>query len=79
MVLKSVRQDTIYCESYSDNELALRKFDMNPAYGPSTGVSRKERWTRAKKLDCNPPQFIMDILSSDKTVEQSSMWNNIRV
>ena len=33
----------------------LRVFDMTSKYGPSVGISRLQRWERAKKWGLNPP------------------------
>ena len=40
----------------------LKHFDFNYKYGPMAGLSRKQRWTNAFKLNLNPPQEIFDIL-----------------
>lgn len=40
----------------------LRVFDLDPNYGPCMGMSRLERWQRAKDLQLHPPQEIHDIL-----------------
>ncbi|EST06463.1 DNA polymerase delta, subunit 4 [Kalmanozyma brasiliensis GHG001] len=42
----------------------LRVFDLDPNYGPCMGMSRLERWQRAKELDLDPPQEIHDILNT---------------
>ncbi|GAC93361.1 DNA polymerase delta subunit 4 [Pseudozyma hubeiensis SY62] len=40
----------------------LRVFDLDPNFGPCMGMSRLERWQRAKDLELDPPQEIHDIL-----------------
>ena len=60
----------------SDNELLLRRFDLDYAYGPCGGLSRRERWQRAKQLGLDPPQSVLDILSQlgdDADAEGSSV------
>ncbi len=42
----------------------LRVFDLDPNFGPCIGLSRLERWQRAKDLDLDPPQEIHDILTT---------------
>ena len=46
----------------SDNEILLRKFDLDITYGPCGGLSRKARWQRAQQLQLDPPQHVWDIL-----------------
>lgn len=48
----------------------LRVFDLDPNYGPCMGMSRLERWQRAKDLDLNPPQEIHDILTTRQGVKE---------
>ena len=47
----------------SDNEVLLRKFDLDYAFGPCGGLSRRARWKRAEKMGLHPPQHVWDILS----------------
>ncbi|CAM8976441.1 unnamed protein product [Rhodiola kirilowii] len=46
------------------HEDAIRQFDLNMRYGPCIGMSRLDRWERAKKLGMNPPQDIESHLKS---------------
>ncbi|KAJ1030158.1 hypothetical protein NDA16_001070 [Ustilago loliicola] len=48
----------------------LRVFDLNPNYGPCMGMSRLERWQRAKDLDLDPPQEIHEILTTKQGVKE---------
>lgn len=48
----------------------LRVFDLDPNYGPCMGMSRLERWQRAKQLDLDPPQEIHDILTTKQGVKE---------
>eukprot|EP00244_Chara_vulgaris_P009578 TRINITY_DN4111_c0_g1_i1.p1 TRINITY_DN4111_c0_g1~~TRINITY_DN4111_c0_g1_i1.p1 ORF type:complete len:149 (-),score=11.62 TRINITY_DN4111_c0_g1_i1:180-626(-) len=45
-----------------DAETFLRQFDLNMAYGPCLGMTRMERWQRAKTLGLNPPEYVRDLL-----------------
>lgn len=47
---------------------------MNMAYGPCIGISRLERWHRAKKFDLNPPEEIEELLKSSN-VKLESLWD----
>lgn len=44
------------------NERELRAFDLDQKYGPSVGLSRTERWQRAKRFGKEPPEAVGDIL-----------------
>lgn len=48
----------------------LRVFDLDPNYGPCMGMTRLERWQRAKDLDLDPPQEVHDILSTKQGVRE---------
>ena len=45
------------------DEQSLRKFDFNTRYGPRCGLTRRERYNRAKKFGLDPPQSIIDALN----------------
>lgn len=45
-----------------DVEAVLRQFDLELKFGPCTGMTRYERWMRAKSLGLDPPQDILDLL-----------------
>ena len=47
----------------SDNEVLLRQFDLDYAFGPCGGLSRRARWLRAAKMGLSPPQDVWDVLS----------------
>ncbi|KAF9474826.1 hypothetical protein BDN70DRAFT_884430 [Pholiota conissans] len=42
----------------------LRVFDDSYEYGPCVGVTRLERWNRAKALGLNPPKEVEEILNT---------------
>jgi len=46
-------------EGESEEEILLRRFDMTNKYGPCSGLTRRDRWLRAKKLGLDPPQYIL--------------------
>ncbi|KAF4611203.1 hypothetical protein D9613_007136 [Agrocybe pediades] len=52
----------------------LRVFDNSYEYGPCVGVSRRERWDRAKAMGLNPPPEVDDILNTieGKTLKEYS-------
>jgi hypothetical protein len=56
---KKVEEKTFYnYKSYSENEDILRKFDLNPKYGPCKGITRSRRYGLAIKYNLNPPNEI---------------------
>ncbi|CAH9091650.1 unnamed protein product [Cuscuta epithymum] len=59
---------------HDENESVLRQFDMNMVYGPCLGMSRLERWERAKKLGLNPPNDLLHILFEGKNVRKDCLW-----
>ncbi|GMK54597.1 hypothetical protein CspeluHIS016_0111830 [Cutaneotrichosporon spelunceum] len=44
----------------------LRVFDMTSKYGPYVGITRLERWERAKKWGLQPPEGIKQILLTEQ-------------
>ncbi|KAJ3300195.1 hypothetical protein HK104_003423 [Borealophlyctis nickersoniae] len=42
----------------------LKAFDLNYSWGPCVGLTRSERWERAKKLELEPPEDIGLLLST---------------
>ncbi|KAF9356406.1 hypothetical protein BGX26_005314 [Mortierella sp. AD094] len=52
----------------SETEKALRQFDLALKYGPSTDLTRLERWERAFELGLNPPQDVKDTLVAHMTL-----------
>jgi len=58
----AARAGTIGWESLSDAEVLLRKFDMNLAFGPATGITRLDRYKRAKTMGLQPPEYIPTLL-----------------
>ena len=59
----------------SDNEVLLRKFDLDYSYGPCGGLSRKARWQRAQHMQLNPPQHIWDILQQIEDDDDEQPWD----
>ncbi|KAJ7982604.1 DNA polymerase delta subunit 4 [Quillaja saponaria] len=63
-------------DDYDANEDLLRKFDMNMTYGPCLGLTRLERWERARNLGLNPPKEIEGLVSSGK-VRTECLWDGL--
>ncbi|XP_009608060.1 uncharacterized protein LOC107810329 [Nicotiana tabacum] len=61
-------------DDYDRQEELLRQFDLDMAYGPSLGLSRLDRWERAKNLGLNPPRDVEPLLRSNK-VRNESLWD----
>ncbi|CBQ67938.1 related to DNA polymerase delta subunit 4 [Sporisorium reilianum SRZ2] len=55
---------SVHIEHENRIQQILRVFDLDPNFGPCMGMSRLERWQRAKELDLDPPQEIHDILTT---------------
>jgi DNA polymerase delta subunit 4 len=45
-------------EDGDETERMLRDFDMSTKYGPVSGLSRLERYNRAKNLGLEPPELV---------------------
>ncbi|KAJ3502468.1 hypothetical protein NLJ89_g8875 [Agrocybe chaxingu] len=61
---------TIHGEHQNKIHEILRVFDDSYEYGPCIGMTRLERWQRAKKLGFNPPQEVYDILTTKQGKEK---------
>ncbi|MCD9641737.1 hypothetical protein HAX54_028164 [Datura stramonium] len=64
----------LQADDYDGNEELLRQFDTNMVYGPCLGLSRLDRWERAKNLGLNPPRDVEPILRSSK-VRNECLWD----
>ncbi|XP_058382254.1 DNA polymerase delta subunit 4 isoform X2 [Diceros bicornis minor] len=55
----------------------LRQFDLAWQYGPCTGITRLQRWHRAKQMGLEPPPEVRQVLQThpgDPRV-QCSLWH----
>mmetsp|Transcript_2590 Transcript_2590/g.8852 ORF Transcript_2590/g.8852 Transcript_2590/m.8852 type:complete len:310 (+) Transcript_2590:1456-2385(+) len=54
----------------------LRRFDLASKYGPCVGITRMERWIRARDLGLDPPASVCDILarSGNRDVTDRALW-----
>lgn len=50
---------------------------MTSKYGPSVGISRLQRWERAKKWGLNPPEQIRDILTTQQGEDDPAYRENV--
>ncbi|KAG0257643.1 hypothetical protein BG011_003858 [Mortierella polycephala] len=48
----------------TEEEKALRQFDLTPKFGPCTDITRLERWERAFNLGLNPPEHVKDTIAN---------------
>lgn len=64
----------MWTDQYGENEDVLKQFDMNMVYGPCLGMTRLERWERAKALGLNPPNDLLRILEG-KNARQECLWD----
>ncbi|KAH8833069.1 DNA polymerase delta, subunit 4-domain-containing protein [Flagelloscypha sp. PMI_526] len=63
-------QKPVHTEGENKIDYILRVFDMTEKYGPVLGLTRLERWERAKKFRLNPPPAIREILLTKEGSEQ---------
>lgn len=54
-----------------DDEQLLRRFDLEPMYGPSVGLSREERWKRASAMGLCPPAEVLQALQANPQSSKS--------
>jgi len=64
-------------ESHDNVHHILRVFDMTSKYGPSVGITRLQRWERAKKWGLNPPDEIRQILTTQQGEDDPSYRENV--
>jgi DNA polymerase delta subunit 4 len=55
-------------------EEQLRAFDLELQYGPCAGLTRLERWERAKQLGLDPPENICTLLKGLPAAHQISVF-----
>ncbi|KAG0305565.1 hypothetical protein BGZ98_003942 [Dissophora globulifera] len=60
--------DGIHQSDLTEDEKLLRQFDLASKYGPSTDLTRLERWERASLLGLDPPQDIKNMVVSNKAL-----------
>lgn len=53
-------------QDLDDARELLRQFDMTFKYGPCVGIKRTARWKRAKRLELNPPEEVINILQDKR-------------
>eukprot|EP01056_Protomagalhaensia_sp_Gyna25_P000391 Protomagalhaensia_sp_Gyna_25__390@NODE_1185_length_2087_cov_4_384766_g942_i0_p2_GENE_NODE_1185_length_2087_cov_4_384766_g942_i0NODE_1185_length_2087_cov_4_384766_g942_i0_p2_ORF_typecomplete_len162_score18_74DNA_pol_delta_4/PF04081_13/4_6e17_NODE_1185_length_2087_cov_4_384766_g942_i012181703 len=46
-----------------EGEIILKRFDLDPTYGPSRGLTRTQRYERACRLGLQPPPIVREILA----------------
>jgi len=63
-------QHPIHSEGQNEIHEILRVFDLSYEYGPCIGVSRLDRWERAKMIGLNPPSEVYEILMTRQGTEQ---------
>ncbi|KAG6900027.1 hypothetical protein C0993_004084 [Termitomyces sp. T159_Od127] len=67
----------IHCDGQSKVHEILRCFDMSYEFGPCVGVSRLERWERARLMGLNPPKEVKDILTTKQGLEQKEFSQSV--
>lgn len=71
---ESVLQDVIQ----PDQLETLKQFDLTWEYGPCTGITRLQRWERAKSLGLSPPAMVQELLLKhrDNSIIMHSLWHD---
>eukprot|EP00038_Savillea_parva_P007499 m.170605 g.170605 ORF g.170605 m.170605 type:complete len:114 (-) comp13262_c0_seq1:264-605(-) len=62
----------------SDDERRLKEFDLDNTFGPCVGISRLDRWERAKSNGLEPPADVLRLIqqnSGDPSYTQN-LWND---
>ncbi|XP_061736825.1 DNA polymerase delta subunit 4 isoform X1 [Nerophis ophidion] len=69
-------QDTVTETCQQEEQQKLQQFDLDWRFGPSTGISRLQRWERAKVHGLDPPEEIRDLLIQNQTDPEYnlSLW-----
>ena len=55
----------------------LRIFDLTSKYGPCVGITRLQRWERAKKWGLEPPDEIREILLTKQGMGEEIYKENV--
>jgi len=63
----------IHAKGQSKIHHILRVFDNTYDYGPCVGVTRLERWERAKEMGLNPPDEIREILMTQEGLDDLTL------
>lgn len=59
-------------------DAVLRSFDLNMDFGPCVGITRLQRWERAKRNGLSPPEDVHAILLDiEKDGTQPDRLNNV--
>ncbi|WVQ73798.1 hypothetical protein IAR50_003379 [Cryptococcus sp. DSM 104548] len=64
-------------DTHNDIHHILRVFDMTTKYGPGVGISRLQRWERAKQWGLDPPDEIRAILTTQQGEDDASYRENV--
>ncbi|WVQ62952.1 uncharacterized protein L199_001101 [Kwoniella botswanensis] len=64
-------------DTHNDIHHVLRVFDLTSSYGPCVGITRLQRWERAKKWGLNPPEEIRDILTTKEGEDDVRYRENV--
>lgn len=68
VVKEDAKQADLSLMSPDEMEDALRLFDLNPRFGPFTGIGRLVRWDRAQRWGLQPPLLIRRIVECGKVI-----------
>lgn len=68
-------------EQIDQDEEILKAFDLDHSFGPSCGISRLERWERAKMLGKNPPEAVKRLIEQhpSDTSYTEGLWSRYNI
>ncbi|KAJ6665520.1 hypothetical protein lerEdw1_003361 [Lerista edwardsae] len=59
----TVQAEPVLQDAIQPDQLeTLKQFDLSWEYGPCTGITRLQRWERAKLLGLSPPAMVQELL-----------------
>lgn len=65
----------VHQKDLSLREKILREFDMSSQYGPCIGISRLDRWKRARDMELGPPIEVLAVMV--KAVEEEDVVEEV--
>ncbi|KAJ3099592.1 hypothetical protein HDU97_002940 [Phlyctochytrium planicorne] len=74
-------ENVVETEAWIKKELAnreeliekLKQFDLDSKFGNNVGMTRLQRWNRAKKLNLSPPEHLGSILQAKEVQEDAEL------
>lgn len=77
-VIRQAKQTPVLHTQPNTIETILRDFDMTGKYGPCVGITRLERFNRAKKMKMAPPVIVGQILETQQAHDRTEYKHEVR-